>query len=143
MKFARAERKRSARLLSFKQMLTAKVFILISALIFGGIGFACLFFPAKTASGLDIELKSVTAIIDFRATYGGFLIGLGIFFVVSLFSENFVRPALYAQALSLGGFAFGRIVGLLLDGMPKPMLIYFLIAEIGGVILAVYCLWKI
>lgn len=118
----------------------SKTSILISALIFGGIGFACLFFPFETASGVDFELKSVTATVDFRATYGGLLIGIGIFFVISLFRQNFIRPALYLQALSLGGFAFGRLTGIILDGMPKPVIIYFTVAEIGGAILAIYCL---
>jgi hypothetical protein len=121
----------------------ARILTIISVLIFGGIGFACLFFPVQVAAGIDISLPTPTAIIDFRATYGGFLLGLGLFFIYCLFNKTFLRVGLIVQAVSLGGFAFGRIVGLALDGTPKTILIYFLIAEIIGCILAIYAFMQI
>ena len=124
-------------------MKLAKILTLISALVFGGIGFACLFFPENVANGLGMALTTPTAIIDFRATYGGFLLSLGFFFVYCLFNKTFLRVGLILQAVSLSGFALGRIVGLVLDGMPKMILIYFLIAEIVGAFLAVYAFLKI
>lgn len=121
----------------------ARVLTFISALVFGGIGFVCLFFPVQVATGLDMSLTTPTAIIDFRATYGGFLIGLGFFFVYCFFNKTFLRVGLIVQALSLGGFALGRMVGLALDGMPKMILVYLLIAEIIGSILAIYAFKQI
>lgn len=124
-------------------MKLARVLTFISALVFGGIGFVCLFFPVQVATGLDMSLTTPTAIIDFRATYGGFLLGLGLFFLYCLFNKIFLRVGLILQAISLGGFALGRIVGLTLDGMPKMILIYFLIAEVIGSILAIYAFKQI
>lgn len=121
-------------------MKLAKFSIVVSALVFCGIGLACLFFPVQTASIVDIELNNVTATVDFRANYGGFAFGLGIIFIIAIFKSEFVRPALFVQALSFAGFALGRVVGILLDGMPKMIIVYFLVLEIIGVIVAVYCL---
>lgn len=120
-------------------MQLAKFSIFITILIYLIIGIWCLFAPIQTSSGVDIQLPTTTAIVDFRATYGGLLVGIGIFFIVCL-KDTYIRLGLILQALSLGGLAFGRIVGLILDGMPKPLLIYFLIAEIGAVILAIFAI---
>lgn len=121
-------------------MQLAKTSLFITLLAFLIIGLWCLFSPIQTSSGVEIQLPTVTAIVEFRATYGGFLVGVGIFFAVCLFNESYVRIGLILQALSLGGFAFGRLVGIALDGIPNPLIIYFLSAEIAAVILAMFAL---
>lgn len=120
-------------------MQLAKFSIFITILIYLIIGIWCLIAPIQTSSGVEISLPTTTAIIDFRATYGGLLVGIGIFFIVCL-KDTYVRLGLILQALSLGGLAFGRVVGLILDGMPQMILIYFLIAEIAAVILALFAM---
>ena len=120
-----------------------RILTFVSILIFGGIGLACLFFPVEMAKGVDISLTTVTAVVDFRATYGGFLVGLALFFVFCLFNKNYLPVGLIVQAVALGGFAFGRIIGIALDGMPKMILVYFLIAEIIGSALAIFAYLKI
>ena len=95
------------------------------------------------AESVEISLPTATAIIDFRATYGGFLLGLGLFFIYCFLNKTFLRVGLIVQAFSLGGFAFGRIIGLALDETPKIILIYLLIAEIIGCILAIYAFLNI
>lgn len=121
----------------------ARILTFFSVLVFGGIGLACLLFPVQMAVGIDISLPTPTAIIDFRATHGGFLLGLGLFFIYCLFNKAFLRVGLIVQAVSLGGFAFGRLVGLALDGTPKTILIYLLFAEIIGCVLAIYAFLKL
>lgn len=120
----------------------ARISIFLTILIYLIIGVWCLVAPIQTSSGVEISLPTTTAIIDFRATYGGLLLGIGIFFIICL-KETYIRMGLILQALSLGGLAFGRVVGLILDGLPKPLLIYFLIAEIAGVVLAVFAFWRL
>ena len=120
-------------------MQLAKFSIFITILIYLIIGVWCLVAPIQTSSGVEISLPTTTAIVDFRATYGGLLIGIGVFFIVCL-KDTYIRLGLILQALSLGGLAFGRIVGLFLDGMPNPLLIYFLIAEVAAVILAMFAI---
>ena len=116
--------------------------IILSAIVFGGFGVAFLLFPLFMASIVGIELPTPIAVIDFRATYGGLEIGLAVFFVICAFRESWIRPGLVAQAASLGGFAFGRIIGLILDGTPQPIIYYLLVAECAGCVLGLFALVK-
>lgn len=100
----------------------------------------CLLWPIEMAGGLDMVLAGPTAIMDFRATYGGMLLGFTIFFAICSIYPEYFRMGLILQALSFGGLAFGRGIGLIFDGTPKNLMIYFIVAEIILVLLAVYCL---
>ena len=92
------------------------------------------------ASIVGIELPTPSASIDFRASYGGLEIGLAVFFAICALRESWIRPGLIAQTASLGGFAFGRIIGLALDGTPQPIIYYLLVAECAGCILGLFVL---
>jgi len=116
--------------------------IILSAIVFSGFGVAFLLFPLFMASVVGIELSTPSAVIDFRATYGGLEIGLAVFFAICAFKESWIRHGLVAQAASLGGFAFGRIVGLILDGTPQPIIYYLLFAECAGCVLGLFALVK-
>ena len=116
--------------------------IILSAIVFGGFGVAFLLFPLLMASIVGIELPTPSAVIDVRATYGGLEIGLAMFFTICAFRESWIRPGLVAQAASLGGFAFGRIIGLILDGTPQPVIYYLLVAECAGCVLGLFALVK-
>jgi len=116
--------------------------IVISAVVFGGFGVAFLLFPSFMASAVGIELLTPSAAIDFRATYGGLEIGLAAFFAICASKKSWIHPGLVAQAVSLGGFAFGRIVGLILDGTPHPVIYYLLVAECAGCALGLFALAK-
>ncbi len=119
-----------------------KFSIIITAVIFLVIGLMFLTSPVYWASSVDISLNSTTAIIDFQATYGGCMFAIGIFFLYCLRKSELIRIGLILQAITLGGFAFGRIVGVFSNGIPKPIIFYLLAAEISGVLLAIFCLSK-
>ncbi|MDQ3712128.1 MAG: DUF4345 domain-containing protein [Acidobacteriota bacterium] len=116
--------------------------VTLSAIVFGGFGVAFLFFPLFMASIVSIELPTPSAVIDFRATYGGLEIGLAGFFTICALRDSWLRLGLVAQTVSLGGFAFGRIIGLILDGTPQPIIYYLLVAECAGCVLGLYALVK-
>ncbi len=121
-------------------MKLAKYSLFITALTFLGIGFFCLLAPVEASSLVDIQLPTPTAITDFRANYGGCIIGIGFFYVFCYFEPDYIRLGLILQALSFGGFVVGRLIGMAFDGIPKPLLIYFLIAEFAAVVLAIVAL---
>lgn len=116
--------------------------IILSVIVFGSFGVAFLLFPLFMASIVGIELPTPSAVIDFRATYGGLEIGLAVFLAICAFKESWIRPGLVAQAASLGGFAVGRIIGLILDGTPQPIIYYLLVAESAGCVLGLFALAK-
>jgi hypothetical protein len=121
-------------------MKLAKISIIITAAVYLIIGVMFLTSPVYWVKGVDILLPTPTAIIDLQATYGGCMFALGIFFLYTYKNLSLIRMGLILQAITLGGFAFGRFVGILMHGIPKPIIFYLFIAEISGVILAIYCL---
>jgi len=116
--------------------------VTLTAIVFGGFGVASLFFPLFMASIVGIELHTPSAVIDFRATYGGLEIGLAVFFVICAFRNSWLASGLVAQTVALGGFASGRIVGLVLDGSTQPLIYGLLVAECAGCALGLYALAK-
>lgn len=124
-------------------MKLAKFSLFITILTFLGIGLFCLFAPLEAASLVDLQLSSPSATSDFRANYGGCIIGIGLFFVYCYLNPDYIRLGLILQILSISGFVIGRIIGIIFDGIPKPILIYFLVAEILLVILAVIAINKL
>lgn len=124
-------------------MKLAKFSLILTALVYLAIGIIFLVDPVYWASSLDISLPTKTAIIDLRATYGGCMLALGVFFLYSIKSRLFIRTGLVLQALTFAGFGLSRAAGIFIDGTPRPIMFYLLIAEICGFGLAVYCLWQI
>ena len=121
-------------------MKLAKISVVITALVYLIIGLMFLTVPNYWVSDIDIVLNSPTAVMDVRATYGGCMFAIGVFLVYWSTDLKNIRIGLIFQAISLAGFAFGRVLGFFVDGIPKPIMFYLLLAEISGIILAVYCL---
>jgi len=121
-------------------MKLAKFSLFITALTFLGIGFFCLLAPVEMSALVDIQLPTSTAISDFRANYGGCIIGIGIFYVYCYIDADYIRLGLILRALSFGGFVVGRLVGMVFDGIPKSLVIFFLSAEFALVLLAITAL---
>lgn len=121
-------------------MKLAKISIAVTAAVYLIIGIMFLTAPVYWAEGVDITLPTPTAVIDLQATYGGCMAGLGVFFLYCLRNEASIRTGLVLQALTLGGFALSRVLGIVLYGRPEPLIYYLLVSEAGGVLLALYCL---
>ena len=121
-------------------MTIGRISLTLSVLVFGALGLAFLLWPVAMAGLVDITLPTSTAIIDFQATYGGLEIGLAIFFAYCAAVNRLIHPALLVQALSLGGLALGRIIGLLQVGSAPPLIYGLLLAELSGCALGVFAL---
>lgn len=65
-----------------------------------------------------------------RATYGGMALGIAIFFGICARNPDTVRIGLIASALVLSGIAFGRIMGMFIDGNPNIFIYLLLSAEV-------------
>ncbi len=111
----------------------------LSSLVFLAIGVAFLFWPVAMGRTVEIELTTPTALIDFRATYGGFVLAVGIFFAWCAAKPEWIKAGLAAQALILAGFGFTRGIGMLIAGSTRPLLVWLLVAELVGTGLGLYC----
>lgn len=98
-----------------RDRVAARIFLGIAALIYLYFGTAFLIAPESMTAGIDMTLRSPTAVTDVRATYGGLEIALGIFVAVCALVPRMLATGLLVTAFSVAGFAFGRGVGLLID----------------------------
>lgn len=111
-------------------MTLARVSVVLAALLFAGVGVWFLADPLGAGGLVGIELTNATAVVDFRATYGGFNLGLGA--AMLLFARLDVRAGLLVQMFAAAGYGGGRALGLALaEGPVDPMLYGLLGTEVA------------
>ena len=108
----------------------AKGLLLASALIFVFVGAAFLLIPEQYARVLELSAPTAMARTDVRATYGGLELGIGIFLIICVIRSEWLRPGLCALGLATGGFATGRMIGILIEGTVNRLMLGFLVLEI-------------
>jgi Domain of unknown function (DUF4345) len=89
------------------------------------------------ATGLGYSLDSVDALSEFRAVYVGLWLATAVVFVVAL---RRIQQAILGDvcAILILGQTAGRLLSLLLDGVPSgTVLPMFVLEAIGGVALLV------
>ena len=77
-----------------------------------------------------VEVNDVNTTHIFRAVMGLYL-AMVVFWVIGARNDALKVPALYSVVVFMLGLAAGRAVSLLLDGMPNPLLVVYLLLEIG------------
>ena len=66
--------------------------------------------------------------------------GFGIFLVICALKQQWIRPGLVALALAIGGFATGRVAGLIAEKTISRLMLMFLVLEIVVTLLAILLL---
>jgi hypothetical protein len=110
----------------------ARTVLFLTALALAVIGVGFLWTPVSWAAAIDVVVSTPMGRTDVRATYGGFVLTSGIFLAICAFRPDWVRAGLAACALILGGFALGRIVGLVAEGTLSTLMWTFLVIEVVG-----------
>lgn len=124
-------------------MMLARASILLAACCFAGFGVWFLSDPTGTGALVEIPVGTPTARVDFRATYGGFNLGVAVFLLLCALQKEWVRPGLWAQICSFAGYATGRTLGILMDAEPQRMMYWVLLTELSAVALGLVSLWKL
>ena len=124
-------------------MKLAKAELLVAALVFLTFGLGFLVVPVQWASVVDIVIPTATARTDFRATYGGFEIGMGLFLGACAMRADWVRLGLVALILVAAGFGVGRLVGILAEGTANALMLAFVILEWAIALITVYVLRRL
>ncbi|AXQ28652.1 DUF4345 domain-containing protein [Solimonas sp. K1W22B-7] len=117
-------------------------FLLITGLIFAALGVYTLADPqaAMDAGRLGLKLDSVAAYSQMRGAGGGTTLAVGLLLLASVTRASLERPALWAVVAVLGGLEAGRLVSLLVDGVPPPNVAVGMLFENLGLWQAVYWL---
>jgi hypothetical protein len=90
---------------------------------------------------LDISVSDTNSVHIFRAIMGLYL-GLSVFWFIGAFKVRLRQAALYSLVVFMLGLAAGRILSILLDGIPHWLLIVYLLLELVFGVLGVVLLKK-
>ncbi|WP_186176324.1 DUF4345 domain-containing protein [Vibrio jasicida] len=117
----------------------SKLLVYLTALFFLLYGAIFAVFPVDMANLITgSSPNSTSATIDFRATYGGAQFAIGLALILVLKIKQDVTLALIIVAITLLSMAFGRLIGILLDGQPNTLMYVYLVAELLFGSLALY-----
>lgn len=86
---------------------------------------------------LDIQPQTTDALTVFKAIMGLYL-GFATLWTLGLFKDMYLKPALVSHLIFMFGLAFGRLTGIVLDGMPSTLLFY---GTFGEFLLGIYSAW--
>ncbi len=118
-----------------------RILLWINSVFFVVFGLSFMFAPSSSAELLIGSIPaSPSAMIDMRATYGGFGLGIGVFFGVCARNMDLVLVGLGSSLAILSGIVLGRIVGILLDGEPNNSVYAGLFSEILFLVLTVFAI---
>ena len=118
-----------------KFLLVAAIGLLPIALSYG-------LMPQKSLSFLfDISVSDPNGIHIFRAVMGLYL-ALIMFWLIGVFIVQIRQAALYSLIVFMFGLAAGRILSLIIDGMPHWLLVVYLVLELGFGVLGILLIKK-
>ena len=107
------------------------IFLLLASAGLTPIALSYGFSPVDSLSFLfGIDASSVNVSHIFRAVMGLYL-ALAMFWVMGAMSTKYRLPALYSLVIFMWGLAMGRLLSLLVDGMPHWLLVVYLFLEFG------------
>jgi len=111
-----------------------------SALVFAAIGVFFLVTPDAAAASIGIELTNPTARTDITATYGGLMVGIGLFFGWTAQHPERYRAGLWFTLVAYAGLGLGRTWAIVGGERPGVMMWSFLGIELTVAVLAGLCL---
>lgn len=125
-------------------MRMARFSLAVSALLFATFGVWFLADPNGSARLVGIALPAPESRIDFRATYGGLNLALGLILAGAAWrAREYARVGLLLQIATFAGYAGGRLIGMLAESaMPAPMAA-ILGFELAGLALGVVALRRL
>jgi len=106
-------------------------FLLLAAVGLVPIALSYGLMPVESMSFLyAINVDSVELSHIFRAVMGLYL-AMVVFWLVGAYKKSLRPQALWSLTIFMLGLAAGRTLSLLVDGMPHPLLLAYLLLEIG------------
>ena len=104
------------------------------------IGLGYLVDPAAVLGIYGVSLQSITEAHIVRSAYGGLFLSFAILFWLGAARAQYTRPALITLLTFMAGFALGRAVSFVTDGMPHPLFIAIFAVEILYSVAAIHLL---
>ena len=97
--------------------------------------------PTGLMANVELPVSGASALNELRANYGGLMGALSVASFVGAAVEAYRRPVLWLSWLCFVGLVSGRVLSLVLDGMPNGFALGLLGAESFGLVAASGLLW--
>lgn len=123
-------------------MILRQAFLSLVALGFIATALTGLLLPQQLAAMAGLGLQNASAVSEIRSNYGGMHLALGGFLLFSALTRKWWAFALLLIALFTGGYAFGRLLSLFLDGPPNAAIRVFTLVEMLTALIAVRMLLR-
>ncbi|HVN40672.1 MAG TPA: DUF4345 domain-containing protein [Myxococcota bacterium] len=94
----------------------ARVFLVLSALLWLPYGLYCLIDPGSLAQAAGVVARTPTGTTELRAMYGGLQAAIGVLALVGAIRGSVTRSALVAIGTLTLGLGSARLLGALMDG---------------------------
>ena len=119
-----------------------QIFLLIAAIGLVPIALSYGLIPQRSLSYLlDISVSDTNTIHIFRSVMGLYL-ALALFWIMGAFNIEIRQAAIYSLIVFMLGLAAGRVLSLVVDGIPDWLLMVYLVLELGFGFLGVFLLQK-
>ena len=109
-----------------------------SAVVFALIGVYFLAMLQPAAASIGVVMSNGRARTDVRATYGGMVLGVALFFAWAAMEPARYEAGLWSILLVYGGLALGRLIALAGGEQLDRLMWSFLAIELSIVILALF-----
>ncbi|MBM9576876.1 DUF4345 domain-containing protein [Leptospira sp. 201903070] len=120
--------------------LVSKIFLLANIAVYEAFAIGFFLFPARLATWIGIEIRTTSALADFRAMYGGLCLGVGVFLLLGVFKKERVQAGILLSITTAGGLFLGRICTVLWDGPVNEYIYFSMSTEIVAVVIGVWIL---
>ncbi|MEH6586110.1 MAG: DUF4345 domain-containing protein [Halioglobus sp.] len=119
-------------------MTRESIFLLLAAVGLIPVALSYGFMPQESMAYLfGIDASSVNSSHIFRAVMGLYL-AMVVFWITGARLHSLRLPALWSLAVFMLGLAAGRALSIVIDGMPHPLLLVYLLLELGIGFIALY-----
>lgn len=115
----------------------SRIFVLGTAAIFFVYGLLFFLFPMETFKFVvDGAVTSSSGVTDMRASYGGMSAGIGVIMFLLATNPQTIRMGLVSVFVVMFGMAFGRFLGIVIDGNANSYMYVYLGLEIAASLVA-------
>jgi hypothetical protein len=121
-------------------MTLSRLYLVISGIGLGTIGLTYGVCPSTVLPPLmDVSVEGTDQLNVYRGVMGLYL-GMSLFWLLAAFRPEWARPAIVSVVFLMGGLALGRALSVVVDGVPSPALVAYLLVEVVIALLGLFVL---
>ena len=107
-------------------MTATRIFLILQAVLFGVFAVQAIMDPVGYVAQWGMNVSGRHGAFELIGVYGGVSIGATIICVMGVLWPKYAQTALAFIVIYLGGYLIGRVLGIILDGIPEGIFWFFI-----------------